>query len=149
MAEAILERLGRERFSAFSAGSHPAGSVNPAALRLLRERGYDTAALRSKSWDEFAGPDGPAFDFVITVCDSAAGESCPVWHGDPLTVHWGIPDPAANTVPDEEARRAFADAYTALATRIEKLLELPLDSMSADERREALRAIHAGDDRKD
>lgn len=143
LAEAILNSRGRGRFAAYSAGSHPAGRVNPAALRLLAEHGYDTGALSSKSWDVFAGDHAPEIDVVITVCDNAAGESCPLWPGTPATAHWGIPDPAAVTGSADDMRRAFDDAYAALAARIDELLELPLESMSGPERRAALRAIHA------
>lgn len=141
MAEAILNRLGADRFLAASAGSRPAGHVNPAALCLLGELGYDSGDFASKSWNVFAAADAPRFDVVITVCDAAAGEPCPAWPGAPLTAHWGIADPAAVRGPDEEIRRAFETAYEELLTRIRKLLALPLDSMSRTEMRAALRAV--------
>lgn len=141
IAEAILERLGGEAFSAASAGSRPAGQVNPAASQLLMEHGYDVAGFSSKSWDVFAAPDAPRFDVVITVCDAAAGETCPVWPGQPLTAHWGIPDPAAVTGSEDEIRRAFACAYEELLRRINDLLELPLESMSRTEVETAMRAL--------
>jgi arsenate reductase len=137
LAECILNRLGEGRFRAVSAGSMPAGTVNPNALALLRRLGYPTEGLRSKSWNEFAGPGAPEFDFIITVCDNAAGETCPVWPGKPLRTHWGVPDPAAVTGPPAEVALAFADAYRMLKNRIELLLHLPvekLDSLSLKRR---------------
>lgn len=118
LSEAILNRLGEGRFRAFSAGSKPVGRVNPGALRLLQERSYPTDALRSKSWDEFAGPDAPTMDFVITVCNNAAGETCPVWPGHPATDHWDIDDPAGVGETDEERRAAFEQAYATIDARI-------------------------------
>ena len=126
LAEAILNKEGQGRFHAFSAGSQPKGDVNPFALALLRNAGYDIAALRSKSWSEFAAPGAPKLDFVFTVCDSAAGESCPLWPGQPITAHWGIPDPAAATGSDAEIALAFQDAYRMLKRRIELFLALPM-----------------------
>lgn len=125
LAEAILNREGAGRFRAFSAGSFPKGKVHPEALRLLAERGYPTGELRSKSWDEFAAPGAPPVDFVITVCDNAAGEVCPIWPGKPVTAHWGIEDPAA--VENERQQEAFARAYEQLERRIDRLTALPLD----------------------
>jgi arsenate reductase (thioredoxin) len=122
LAEAYLNAAGRERFRAYSAGSHPAGKVNPFALELLRAQGIDTAGLRSKSWDEFAKPDAPRFDFVLTVCDHAAAQPCPVWPGQPVTAHWGVADPAAVQGSDEEKRKAFLKAFTELSRRIDRLL---------------------------
>lgn len=145
MAEAILDRLGGERFGASSAGSHPTRKVNPGALRQLAERGHDVAGLASKSWDVFAAPDAPPIDIVITVCDAAAGESCPVWPGQPLTAHWGIPDPAAVTGSDEDINEAFASAYEELSRRIRQMLELPLASMSRAQAEAALRALARAD----
>src|SRR5499427_1950502 len=110
LAEAILEKLGAENFRAFSAGSQPKGAVNPHALALLNSLGYDTTVLRSKSWSEFALPGAPPLDFVVTVCDNAAGETCPVWPGQPMTAHWGVPDPAAATDSEAEIALAFKDA---------------------------------------
>jgi arsenate reductase len=148
MAEGILNQHGAGRFTACSAGSHPAGEVNPAAIRLLADHGHDTSTFRSKSWDEFAAADAPHFDFVITVCDNAAGESCPLWPGQPLTAHWSIADPAAATGSEVLQWQAFASAYTGLAGRIEAMLELPLESMSRAEIAAALGAagIRQGSD---
>ena len=123
LSEAILDRVGEGRFRAFSAGSKPAGRVNPGALELLAGREYPTADLRSKSWDEFAGPDAPAMDYVITVCNNAAGETCPVWPGHPATEHWDISDPAGVGETDEERRAAFEAAYAVLRKRIEAFVE--------------------------
>lgn len=141
MAEAILQKLGSGRFVASSAGSRPTGEVNPGAISQLAENGYETDGFRSKSWHEFDAPDARPFDFIVTVCDNAAGESCPVWPGRPLTAHWGIPDPAAAAGADEQIRVAFARAFAELSARIEKLLNMPLESMSRAEIRTALRAI--------
>lgn len=127
LAEAILNKEGKGRFRTFSAGSFPKGRVHPAALKLLEEMGHSIAGFRSKSWDEFASPGAPAFDFIITVCDTAAGEVCPVWPGKPVTAHWGIEDPAA--VEGEGQREAFWKAYQALKRRIDLLLALPLESL--------------------
>ena len=125
LAEALLNNLGGDRIRAHSAGSQPKGQVHPAALALLAERGFDTGSYRSKSWDEFddSSFDG-RLDVVFTVCDSAAAETCPVWPGHPMTVHWGIPDPAAITTPGEEQRRAFETAYDQLKHRIEAFLAI-------------------------
>ena len=122
MAEVILNERAGDKFLAHSAGSHPTGVVNPAALAKLNQCGHDVSGLRSKSWQEFEGPDVPAFDYVITVCDKAAGEICPVWIGEPMRFHWGIPDPAAVVGSDDEVRQAFDDAYERLAQKIEGLL---------------------------
>ena len=129
MAECLLERVGASRFRAFSAGSFPAGTVNPHALEILERRNHRTDHLRSKSWDEFAAPGAPEMDFVFTVCDSAAGEFCPVWPGRPVSAHWGFADPAG--VEGEEAviRAAFANAYREIATRIEIFASLPFESL--------------------
>lgn len=129
LAEAYLNSAGRGRFAAFSAGSHPAGWLNPFALELLAKNRIDTTGLRSKSWDEFASPGAPALDFVFTVCDAAAGEMCPVWPGQPMTGHWGIADPAAVVGTDAERRKAFVRAFTELTTRINLLLSLPIGSL--------------------
>lgn len=129
MAEAILNRKGAPNFRAYSAGSHPAGAVNPYALRQIAAAGLPTAGLRSKSWDEFASPGTPKMDFVFTVCDKAAAEVCPVWPGQPMTAHWGIPDPAAVVGASDEIERAFRDAFTVLDRRISLLLCLPLASL--------------------
>ena len=129
MAEAYLNAAGKGRFAAYSAGSRPAGEVNPFALELLRKNRIDVTPLRSKSWDEFAAPGAPKMDFVFTVCDSAAAEVCPVWPGHPVTAHWGVPDPAAVQGTDEEKRRAFKDAFTALSRRIDLFLALPVEKL--------------------
>ena len=140
LAEVLLNELGEGEFRAFSAGSKPTGTVNPGAIRKLNREGHSTEGLTSKSWDVFSGADAPEIDIVITVCDNAAGESCPVWNGAPVTAHWGIPDPAY--FDDEEARDAAFDlAYTRLRWRIEKLLALPAD-LSAVETGAALQRAH-------
>jgi protein-tyrosine-phosphatase len=129
LAEAYLNAAGKGRFAACSAGSHPAGAVNPFALELLQKNRIDAAGLRSKNWDEFAGPGTPALDFVFTVCDNAAGEVCPIWPGQPMTAHWGIADPAAVQGSDEAKRRAFLRAFSELSTRIKLFMSLPLDKL--------------------
>jgi protein-tyrosine-phosphatase len=126
MAEAIMNHLGRENFRAFSAGSHPSGQVNPFALMQLKKAGLATEGYRSKAWDEFAQPDAPQMDFVFTVCDNAAGEMCPVWPGQPMTAHWGVPDPAAAEGSDEEKLKVFSAVYGQLLNRIRMFLSLPL-----------------------
>lgn len=126
IAECILNRLGHGRFVAYSAGSHPRGSVHPDALDLLRTLNYPTDALRSKSWDEFADLGGPRFDFIFTVCDDASGEACPVWPGQPVTAHWGMPDPAAIAGSTEERRRSFVATHRRLYDRILQLVSLPI-----------------------
>ncbi len=129
LAEAILNRDGKGRFRAFSAGSQPKGEPNPHALTLLKHAGYDTSALRSKSWSEFAVAGAPELDFVFTVCDNAAGETCPFWPGQPMTAHWGIPDPATVTGTEAEIGVAFNSAYRMLKRRIELFLALPIDKL--------------------
>ena len=129
MAESILRQVGTGRFRAFSAGSHPAGRVNPFALELLERNRMPTDGLRSKSWDEFAKPDAARLDFVFTVCDNAAGEVCPVWPGQPMTAHWGIPDPAAVGGSDDDKRKAFAEASRILLNRIRIFVSLPLNTL--------------------
>ncbi len=129
LAEACLNREGRGRFTAYSAGSHPNGAVHPMAIDLLKRANYDTSGLRSKSWDEFAAPGAPKMDFVFTVCDSAAAESCPVWPGQPMTAHWGVPDPAAVEGTDPEKALAFADTYRMLNNRISIFVNLPISSL--------------------
>ncbi len=129
MAEAILNKLGAGKFRAYSAGSQPKGEVNPETLRLLASLGYDTAPLRSKSWAEFAKPGAPSLDFVFTVCDNAAGEACPVWPGQPMTAHWGVPDPAEAEGTPAEVALAFKDAYRMLHQRIAIFAALPLRSL--------------------
>jgi arsenate reductase len=129
LSEAILNRVGKGHFRAYSAGSHPTGSVNPVALEILGERGYALSELRSKSWDEFAAPGAPALDFIFTVCDDAAGEACPAWPGQPMTAHWGLPDPAAFEGPAEEKRCAFRRTYVVLERRIELFTRLGVDTL--------------------
>jgi len=129
LAEAVLNRLGQDRFRAYSAGSVPNGAVHPLALELLAARGYATHELRSKSWDEFSGPGALPIDFVFTVCDNAAKETCPVWLGSPLTAHWGIPDPAAAQGTEAERRRAFSDTLGRLTRRIEAFVSLPIEAL--------------------
>jgi len=126
MAEAILNRDGRGKFRAFSAGSHPKGHIHPYAVDLLRKLNYNISGFRSKSWTEFARPEAPKLDFVFTVCDDAAKEVCPVWPGQPMTAHWGIPDPAAATGNEAEIRLAFADALRMLNNRISIFVSLPI-----------------------
>jgi arsenate reductase (thioredoxin) len=141
MAEAILNREGRGNFRAYSAGSHPKGQVHPYALDLLRKLNFDVSGFRSKSWSEFAEPDAPRLDFVFTVCDDAAQETCPVWPGQPMTAHWGVPDPAAATGKEAEIRVAFADAFRMLNNRISIFVSLPLrsiDRLSLQERLDAI-----------
>lgn len=139
VAEAILNREGADRFRAFSAGSFPKGEVHPAALSLLEELGFDTSGFRSKSWDEFEAPGAPQIDFIFTVCDNAAGETCPIWPGRPMTAHWGIEDPAA--VEGSGQKRAFEAAFQSLKRRIDLFLALPLDSIDELALETALRQI--------
>jgi arsenate reductase len=129
LAEAILNKLGTGKFHAYSAGSQPKGAVHPETLRLLHGLGYDTSAFRSKSWGEFAKPGAPPLDFVFTVCDNAAGEACPFWPGQPMTAHWGIPDPAAATGSPAEVALAFKDAYRMLHERLGVFTALTLRSL--------------------
>jgi arsenate reductase len=141
LAESLLNDMGKGRFRAFSAGSHPAGQVNPFALELLEKNHYPTAELRSKPWDVFAQPDAPPLDFVITVCDKAAGEVCPVWPGQPMTAHWGIPDPAAVEGSDDAKRRAFLDAMNQMQRRISMFVSLPFNSLDSMKLQQAVRDI--------
>jgi arsenate reductase len=129
MAEAILNKVGAGKFRAFSAGSQPKGRVHPEALRLLQSLGYDTSRYRSKSWNEVASPGAQPFDFVFTVCDNAAAETCPLWPGQPMTAHWGVPDPAAATGTPAEIALAFKDAYRMLNQRIGIFTSLPLAAL--------------------
>jgi arsenate reductase len=129
MAEAILNFKGQPAFTAYSAGSHPSGTVRPEALRQLELAQLPVAGLRSKSWEEFAKPDAPQMNFVFTVCDNAAREACPVWPGQPITAHWGIPDPAAVTGSADEVERAYREAFLMLERRISLLLSLPIASL--------------------
>lgn len=131
LAEAYLNHAARGRFRAYSAGSHPNGTVNPLALELLRRMDIAAGGARSKSWDEFAAPGAPEIDFVFTVCDSAAAEACPVWPGRPVTAHWGVPDPATVEGSDEDRRRAFKQALVALSRRIDLFLALPVDKLES------------------
>ena len=129
LAEGILNELGQGRFLAYSAGSHPKGEVHPLALATLERLHLPTTGYRSKSWDEFVKPDAPVFDFIFTVCDNAAGEVCPIWPGQPMTAHWGIPDPAAATGSEAEIGLAFAEAARMLRNRITPFLQLPFDKL--------------------
>ena len=131
LAEGLLNQLGGKRFKAFSAGSHPNGRVNPFALSTLQALRVPADGFRSKNWDEFAQPGAPALDFVFTVCDNAAGEMCPVWPGQPMSAHWGVPDPAAVEGTDAEKARAFMDTAVTLKRRIELMLALPMASLDA------------------
>ena len=131
LAEAMLNQKGSPHFQAYSAGSHPNGRVNPGAIKQLEVAKLPVANLRSKSWDEFANPGAPKMDFVFTVCDNAANEICPIWPGQPVTAHWGIPDPAVVTGPPAEVARAFRDAYVRLDRRISLFLSLPLASLDS------------------
>jgi arsenate reductase len=138
LAEVILNTQSGGRYRAYSAGSHPAGKVNPWALRLLEQKGLPTLGLRSKSWDEFARPGAPPMHFVFTVCGNAAGEACPIWPGQPITAHWGIEDPAAATGDDLAMMRAFRTAYTQMERRIRLFLALPMASLHGAELKRAL-----------
>jgi len=131
LAECLFNQLPlcSGKFRAYSAGSFPNGTVNPLAIELLQKNGFDTTGLRSKSWDEFSGADAPTMDFIFTVCDQAAGEQCPYWPGQPMTAHWGIPDPAAVTGSEIEKRQAFRDAFQVLKRRIELFAHLPFEKL--------------------
>jgi arsenate reductase len=141
LAEATLGVLGKGRFDAFSAGSHPSGRVQPYARDIALSLGYPEEKLRSKSWDEFAEPGAPVMDLILTVCDSAANEACPVWLGHPATAHWGVPDPVEVQGSEEDRRRAFQAAYATLRRRIELLLALPIDKLEKLELQTRLREI--------
>jgi len=141
LAESILRKLGAGKFNAFSAGSQPKGTVNPLALKVLAAHDYPTAGLRSKSWEEFSGPNAPAMDFVLTVCDNAAGETCPVWPGQPVTAHWGIEDPAAVEGTDIQKERAFEQAFRYLSRRIGAFSALPARSLQSVRLQSELRTI--------
>ncbi|MGE0523010.1 MAG: arsenate reductase ArsC [Variibacter sp.] len=141
IAEAVLNKVGSGKFRAYSAGSQPKGEINPNTLRLLQQLGYDTSAMRSKSWDEFAKPGAPEFDFIFTVCDDAAGETCPVWPGKPITAHWGVPDPAAVTGSHTEIAFAFNEAYRMLSRRIELFAALPIRALDDFALRSRLKEI--------
>ena len=141
LAECVLNRLGYGRFRAYSAGSHPRGRVHPYALDLLRRHDFRVDELRSKSWEEFATPEAPKLDFVITVCDNAAGEVCPIWPGQPVTAHWGLPDPAGAEGSEAERRVAFSDTLRMLNNRIGVFVSLPLDKLDKLTLQNRLRAI--------
>jgi protein-tyrosine-phosphatase len=147
LAEAYLNSVGAGRFKAYSAGSHPAGTINPFALELLGRNRIDTSGLRSKSWDEFGRAGAPQFDLIFTVCDSAAGEACPLWIGKPVTAHWGVPDPAAVTGSDEDKRKAFQRAFAELSARINLLLALLLERLDRQTLKRRLDEIGVGRDR--
>ena len=141
LSEAILNKIGAGKFSAFSAGSQPRGAVNPNTLKLLKGLGYDTSDFRSKSWDEFAKPGAPEIDFIFTVCDDAAGEVCPVWPGKPMTAHWGVADPSAVKGSEIEVARAFQEAYRLLYRRIELFAALPIRGLDTMTLKARLREI--------
>ena len=141
LGEVLFNVLGKGRFIAHSAGSKPAGKVNPFAVELLQQQGFSTEELRSKSWDEFAAPGAPEFDFIFTVCDNAAGETCPVWPGKPATAHWGILDPAAVAGDDAAKRAAFRKAYDQLARRIKLFMSLPIEKLDKLSLKEKLAEI--------
>jgi len=141
MAEAVLRREGAGRFNAFSAGSRPTGRVNPWAIDHLAAGGLPTDGLRSKSWNEFAAPGAPEIDFIFTVCDNAAGEVCPLWPGQPVTAHWGVPDPAAVEGTDERKLQAFEDTFRILERRVNRFVDLPLSSLDPRDLVRAVRSI--------
>jgi arsenate reductase len=141
LAEAYLNAAAQGRFKAYSAGSHPTGTVNPLALELLQAHRLDTTALRSKSWDEFAQAGAPQMDLIFTVCDNAAGETCPVWPGRPVSAHWGVADPAATMGTGDERRRAFSRAFGELSGRIDQLLRLPVEKLDCATLVQRLREI--------
>lgn len=141
LAESILNKMGAGRFQAFSAGSQPKGEVHPQTLALLNSLGYDTRALHSKSWEVFAKPGAAPIDFIFTVCDNAAGETCPIWPGKPMTAHWGIPDPAAVQGSEAEIALAFKDAYRMMSRRIELFVALPFEKLDGLTTQSRLRDI--------
>jgi arsenate reductase len=141
MGEALINTMGADRFQAYSAGSHPAGKVNPFAIEQVRALGYPVENLRSKSWDEFAASGAPRMDFVVTVCDNAAGEVCPLWPGHPVTAHWGFPDPAAVEGTDEQKRAAFAQTLRQIRARVQLFLSLPLETLDRMAIESRLKAI--------
>ncbi len=142
MAEALLNVLGGDKFKAFSAGSMPSGRVNPFAIERARAIGYDTSGVRSKSWDDFAAPGAPHMDIIITVCDDAAGEVCPIWPGHPTTTHWGFPDPSRTEGSDDDKRHAFEQVFVAIRRRIELLVSLPIDKIERLALSNELKRIH-------
>lgn len=141
MAEALLNKLGGGLFRGYSAGSHPAGTVNPRTLELLERNHFSVDGLRSKNWDEFARPDAPVMDFVLTVCDQAAGEACPLWPGKPVTAHWGVEDPVAAQGTDEEKQKAFSSVFMILHTRVNLLMNLPIEKLDKLSLQSELRRI--------
>lgn len=141
MAEGLVNKLGEGRFKGYSAGSHPSGRVNPLALDTLNDMGCDTAGMSSKSWDVFAGPDAPRMDFIITVCDNAAGEVCPIWPGQPMTAHWGFPDPSHVEGDEAERRGAFSKTAQAIAHRLRLFLSLPLEKLDRLSLQNEMKAI--------
>jgi arsenate reductase (thioredoxin) len=141
LGEALINKLGEGRFKGYSAGSHPRGEPNPDGLAMLKDKGYDISAFSSKNWDVYAGSGAPKMDIVITVCDSAAGETCPLWPGAPVKAHWGIPDPAQNGNTSEERRAAFEETYRLLQMRILALIALPVEAMSPADLGQALAFI--------
>ena len=145
LAESILNGRGKGQFVAYSAGSHPTGRVNPFAIELLNRMNLPTEGLRSKSWDEFAQPGAPPIDFIFTVCDNAAGESCPYWPGHPMTAHWGVPDPAAQQGTDAEKTEAFRDAFRILERRIMTFISLPIATLEARRLQDKLNEIGKSD----
>jgi arsenate reductase len=142
IGEVLINELAAGKLKAYSAGSHPAGRVNPGAIDKLRREGHCVTGLESKSWERFSAADGPDIDIVITVCDNAAGESCPVWTGNPVTVHWGIPDPAIDSDDAGAVKAAFDSAYRRLRRRVEAMVALPLSTMTPEQIGAALRAVH-------
>ncbi len=149
IAEAVMKREGLGRFNAYSAGSQPTGAPNPHAIAVLEQLNHDTSGLRSKSWDEFAGQDAPNMDFVFTVCDNAANETCPYWPGQPISAHWGLPDPAAVIGSDAEIGLAFHDTYRMLRNRISIFVNLPFSQLDGLSLKKELEAIGAHKDQKD
>lgn len=141
MAEALVTAMGKGRFQGFSAGSRPGGKVNPFAIELVKKTGYPADDLRSKSWDEFAAPDAPQMDFIVTVCDNAAGEVCPIWPGHPVSAHWGFEDPAAVEGTDEEKRAAFGKVYRQIMGRMKSFVNLPVDTLDKNAVQSELRKI--------
>ncbi|NML34383.1 arsenate reductase ArsC [Paraburkholderia antibiotica] len=141
MAEALFNVLGEGKFRAYSAGSHPSSAVNPFAIERCKALGYDTAQMRSKSWDEFAAPDAPRMDFVVTVCDQAAGETCPLWPGKPITAHWGFEDPAACQGSDSDKREIFDTVYRQIHDRVSEFMSLPLHELDHAAIQREMRAI--------
>ncbi|MDR5170398.1 arsenate reductase ArsC [Methylobacillus flagellatus] len=141
MAEALFNKLGQGRFKAYSAGSNPTGKVNPFAIEQIADLGYSTEELRSKSWDEFAKPEAPRMDIVITVCDNAAGEACPIWPGTPVSGHWGFEDPAAIEGSDEDKRIAFSRIRRQIQHCVERFISLPVEAMSASDIKHLLDSI--------